>query len=49
MRQGAEFHRGIFWAQEYAVSTIGFEIEQIQYIRDQEEADGTGNSFKFGN
>jgi putative transposase len=38
-----------FWAQEYAVSTIGFEIEQIQYIRDQEEADVTGNSFKFGN
>ena len=27
----------------YAVSTVGFELEQIcQYIRDQEDADGTG-------
>ena len=31
------------WARGYAVSTVGFELEQIrQYIRDQEEADGTG-------
>jgi putative transposase len=37
------------WAQEYAVSPIGFKEEQIQYIRDQEQADETGNSFKFGN
>ena len=31
------------WARGYAVSTVGFELEQIrQYIRDQEEADGAG-------
>src|SRR5215469_14153653 len=31
------------WARGYAVSTVGFELDQIrQYIRDQEEADGTG-------
>jgi len=31
------------WARGYAVSTVRFELEQIrQYIRDQEEADGTG-------
>ena len=31
------------WARGYAVSTIGFELEQIhRYIRDQQEADGTG-------
>ena len=34
------------WARGYAVSTVGFEIEQIrQYIRDQEEADGMGEQF----
>jgi putative transposase len=34
------------WARGYAVSTVGFEIEQVrQYIRDQEEADGTGQQF----
>ena len=34
------------WAREYAVSTVGFELEQVrQYIRDQEEADGTGEQF----
>ena len=32
-----------FWARGYAVSTVGFELEQFrQYIRDQEDADGTG-------
>ena len=32
-----------FWARGYAVSTVGFELEQIrQYIRDQGDADGTG-------
>jgi putative transposase len=34
-----------FWARGYAVSTVGFELEQVRaYIRDQEEADtdGTG-------
>jgi putative transposase len=31
------------WARGYAVSTVGFELEQVrQCIRDQEEADGTG-------
>ena len=34
------------WARGYAVSTVGFEIEEVrQYIRDQEEADGTGEQF----
>ena len=34
------------WARGYAVSTVGFELEQVrQYIRDQEEADGTGEKF----
>ena len=34
------------WARGYAVSTVGFEITQVrQYIRDQEEADGTGEQF----
>jgi putative transposase len=35
-----------FWARGYAVSTVGFELEQVrQYIREQEEADGTGGQF----
>ena len=34
------------WARGYAVSTVGFELEQIrQYIRAQEEADGTEGRF----
>ena len=34
------------WARGYAVSTVGFELEQVrQYIRDQEEADGTWEQF----
>ena len=34
------------WARGYAVSTVGFELEQVRrYIRDQEEADGTGEEF----
>jgi putative transposase len=34
------------WARGYGVSTVGFELEQVrQYIRDQEEADGTGEQF----
>jgi len=34
------------WARGYAVSTVGFELEQVrQYIRDQEEADGTEEKF----
>jgi REP-associated tyrosine transposase len=32
-----------FWARGYAVSTVGFELEQIrQHIREQDGADGTG-------
>ena len=35
-----------FWARGYAVSTVGFELEQIrQYIREPEVADGTGGPF----
>ena len=31
------------WARGYAVSTIGFNLEQVRrYIREQEEADGAG-------
>ena len=34
------------WARGYAVSTVGFELEQIRpYIRDQEEADGSDGRF----
>jgi putative transposase len=33
-------------ARGYAASTVGFELEQVrQYIREQEEADGTGGQF----
>ena len=32
-----------FWAHGYAVSTVGFELEQVrQYIREQDAADGSG-------
>jgi putative transposase len=32
-----------FWARGYAVSTVGFELEQArQYIREQDAADGSG-------
>ena len=35
-----------FWARGYAVSTVGFELEQVrQYIREQEHADGTNGQF----
>jgi REP element-mobilizing transposase RayT len=45
-----DFARGIsgepFWARQYAVSTVGFEPEQVrQYIREQEAADGTNGQF----
>jgi putative transposase len=34
------------WARGYAVCTVGFELEQVrQYIREQEEADGTSGQF----
>ena len=33
-------------ARGYAVSTVGLELQQVrQYIREQEEADGTGGQF----
>src|SRR5690242_17166091 len=32
-----------FWARGYAVSTVGFELEQVrQYMREQDAADGNG-------
>ena len=32
-----------FWARGYAVSTVGFELEQVRaYIREQEQADDEG-------
>ena len=35
-----------FWARGYAVSTVGFELEQIRkYIREQEVADGNSGQF----
>jgi putative transposase len=35
-----------FWARGYAVSTVGFELEQVQkYIREQEAADGAAGPF----
>src|SRR5450755_3575097 len=35
-----------FWARGYAVSTVGFELEQVRtYIREQDEADGIGGQF----
>jgi len=35
-----------FWARGYAVSTVGFELEQVRkYIRDQEVADGNLGKF----
>jgi putative transposase len=35
-----------FWARGYAVSTVGFELEQVRkYIREQETADGASGQF----
>ena len=35
-----------FWARGYAVSSVGFELEQVrQYHREQEAADGHNESF----
>ena len=35
-----------FWARGYAVSTVGFELEQVRaYIREQETADGPVGQF----
>ena len=34
------------WARGYAVSTVGFELEQVRtYIREQDAADGAGGQF----
>ena len=43
--QGKErnFNGEHFWARGYAVSTVGFNVEQIRkYIREQEGSDGSG-------
>ena len=35
-----------FWARGYAVSTVGFELEQVRtYIREQDAADGAAGQF----
>jgi putative transposase len=35
-----------FWARGYAVSTVGFELEQVRaYIREPESTDGIGGHF----
>jgi putative transposase len=35
-----------FWARGYAVSIVGFELEQVRtYIREQEAADGNSGQF----
>jgi putative transposase len=35
-----------FWARGYAVSTVGFELEQVRnYIREQEAEDGADGQF----
>jgi putative transposase len=40
------FTREHLWARGYAVSTVGFEMEQVrQYIRAQDEADGMKGQF----
>ena len=40
------FSGGHFWARGYAVSTVGFELEQVRkYIREQELADGQPGQF----
>ena len=36
-----------FWARGYAVSTVGFELEQVrQSIREQDASDGSGQFLK---
>ena len=47
-RRGQErnFRGEHFWARGYAVSSVGFELEQVrQYLREQEAADGNHESF----
>ena len=46
VRQGAEFHGRALLGRGYAVSTLGFELEQVRkYIREQEAADGNSGGF----
>jgi putative transposase len=41
--QARNFTGEHFWARGYAVSTVGFELEQVRaYIRDQEDEDPDG-------
>lgn len=41
-----DFTREHFWAHGYAVSKVGFELEQVgKYIREQQSADGKGGIF----
>ena len=45
-RQGAQLLGRTFLARGYAVSTVGFELEQVRtYIREQDAADGAGGQF----
>jgi REP element-mobilizing transposase RayT len=45
-QQERNFSGEHFWARGYAVSTVGFELEQVRtYIREQEAADGAGGQF----
>ena len=38
-----------FWARGYAVSTVGFEKEQVRkYVRDQEQPDGHNGTDEDG-
>jgi putative transposase len=40
------FSGGHSWARGYAVSTVGFELEQVrQYIREPESANGNSGEF----
>ena len=40
------FSGELFWARGYAVSTVGFELEQVRkYIREQDVADGNNGKF----
>jgi len=46
VRERTKLYRGTLTGARYAVSTVGFELEQVrQYIREQEGADGTGGEF----
>jgi REP element-mobilizing transposase RayT len=46
VREERNFSGEHFWARGYAVSTVGFELEQVRkYIREQELADGTPGQF----